>query len=201
MTKYIFLSPYSLLFYDGLFCIIISILFTLLEYPIVQKLPTVPDEDYNTRFFYNNFFEIITIFHKKETRFYILFFFTMILSFCYYISNIFIIYHYSPFVNIIVELVSPIDSDILDYLFFRDQNDHHIKEIWIRFSFQTIGYIILFIAALILNEIIVFNFWGLNTNTYLNISQRSKKDSIAYLNVNNETDNESEDRTSIISEE
>ena len=30
MKKYIFLSPYLLLFYDGVFCIIISILLTLL---------------------------------------------------------------------------------------------------------------------------------------------------------------------------
>ena len=201
MTKFIVLSPYYILFYDGIFCIIISAIITCLEYFIVPMLPTVPDEEEGKGFFYNNFVEIITIFKGKETDFYVVFFISMIFSFCYYISNIFIIYNYSPFVNIIVELVSPIDSDILDCYVFHTESDHPITEILWRNLYQIFGYIILLIAALILNEIIVFNFWGLNTNTYLNIMQRSKNDSIALLNVNNENDDESEGRLSRNSEE
>ena len=93
----------------------------------------------------------------------------------------------------------PIDSDILDYLLFHSANDHVPKEILIRFAFQMIGYIILFIGALILNEIIVLNFCGFNTNTYLNILERSKNDSIILLNINNDyndNDNESESHMS-----
>ena len=201
MTKFIVLSPYYILFYDGIFCIIISAIITCLEYFIVPKLPTVPEEEDGKGFFYNNFVEIITIFKGKDIRFYIVFFISMIFSFCYYASNIFIIYNYSPFVNIIVELVSPIDSDILDCYVFDTQSDHPREEILERFIYQIFGYIILLIAALILNEIIVFNFWGLNTNTYLNIMQRSKNDSIALLNVNNENDDESEGHLSHCSEE
>ena len=201
MTKFIVLSPYYILFYDGIFCIIISAIITCLEYFIVPKLPKVPDEEDGKGFFYNNFVEVITIFKGKETNFYIVFFISMIFSFCYYASNIFIINNYSPFVNIIVELVSPIDSDILDCYIFDTESDHPEKEILRRNLYQIFGYIILLIAALILNEIIVFNFWGLNTNTYLNIIQRSKNDSIALLNVNNENDDESEGRLSHYSEE
>jgi drug/metabolite transporter (DMT)-like permease len=201
MTKFIVLSPYYILFYDGIFCIIISAIITCLEYFIVPKLPTVPEEEDGKGFFYNNFVEIITIFKGKDIRFYIVFFISMIFSFCYYASNIFIIYNYSPFVNIIVELVSPIDSDILDCYVFKTESDHPKEEILERFLYQIFGYIILLIAALILNEIIVFNFWGLNTNTYLNIMQRSKNDSIALLNVNNENDDESEGHLSHCSEE
>jgi drug/metabolite transporter (DMT)-like permease len=201
MTKFIVLSPYYILFYDGIFCIIISAIITCLEYFIVPKLPTVPEEEDGKGFFYNNFVEIITIFKGKDIRFYIVFFISMIFSFCYYASNIFIIYNYSPFVNIIVELVSPIDSDILDCYVFDTQSDHPQNEILKRFLYQIFGYIILLIAALILNEIIVFNFWGLNTNTYLKIMQRSKNDSIALLNVNNENDDESEGHLSHCSEE
>ena len=89
----------------------------------------------------------------------------------------------------------------MDCYVFNTQSDHPEKEILTRFLCQIFGYIILLIAALILNEIIVFNFWGLNTNTYLNIMQRSKNDSIALLNVNNENDDESEGRLSRNSEE
>ena len=51
-----------------------------------------------------------------------------------------------------------------------------------------IGYVILFFGALILNEIIVLNFLGFNTNTFLNIAKRSENDSYALLNINNEND-------------
>jgi hypothetical protein len=198
MIKYIILSPYLLLFYDGIFCIIISIFITLLEYFIVPKLPKVEGEEKafgNNNFFYNNFIEIFKIFEQDENKFYVLFFLSMALSFCYYISNIYIIYHYSPFVSILLEIILPIDSDILDYLVFNSTNDHIPDEILKRFLFQMIGYIIIFIASLILNEIIVLNFCGLNTNTYLNILARTKNESVILLNINNEidsSDNQSE---------
>ena len=121
----------------------------------------------------------------------------MTLSFCYYISNIYIIYHYSPFVSILLELVLPIDSDILDYLLFHSTNDHALKEILKRFEFQMIGYIILFIGALILNEIIVLNFCGFNTNTYLNILARSKNDSFL-ININNDNNDNDKGNESLM---
>jgi hypothetical protein len=132
MIKYIILSPYLLLFYDGIFCIIISILITLLEYFIVPKLPKVEGEEEafeNNNFFYNNFIEIFKIFEQQDNMFYVLFFLSMALSFCYYISNIYIIYHYSPFVSTILEIILPIDSDILDYLLFNSTNGHTPDEI------------------------------------------------------------------------
>ena len=199
MNKYIFLSPYLLLFYDGIFCIIISLLLTLLEYFIVPKLPKVDNEDKNfgnNNFFYNNYVEIFTIFYGQEVKsFYALFFVSMALSFCYYISNIYIIYHYSPFVSILLEIILPIDSDILDYLLFNSANYHIPDEILKRFLFQMIGYIIIFIASLILNEIIVLNFCGFSSNIYVNILARTKNESLILLNVNNENDSDNESET------
>ena len=203
MIKYSFLSPYLLLFYDGIFCIIISLLLTLLEYFIVPKLPKVDNEDKNfgnNNFFYNNYIEIFTIFWGQEEKiFYALFFVSMALSFCYYISNIYIIYHYSPFVSILLELVLPIDSDILDYIVFNSANDHIPEQILERFIYQMIGYIIIFIGALILNEIIVLNFCGFNTNTYLNIIKRSKKD--LSISINIIKDNDIDDVSEIVTME
>ena len=77
MIKYSFLSPYLLLFYDGIFCIIISLLLTLLEYFIVPKLPKVDNEDQNfgnNNFFYNNYVEIFTIFYGQEQKSFISYF-------------------------------------------------------------------------------------------------------------------------------
>ena len=197
MIKYVILSPYLLLFYDGIFCIVISIIVTLIEYFFVFKLPEVENEN-SENFFYNNFVGIITIFKGQSNTFFILFFISMILSFCYYISNIYIIYRFSPFVNILVELISPIDSDILDCVIFNTTNDHPAKDILKRFFFQSFGYIILFFAALILNEIIILNFWGCSQNTFLNISSRSKMDSLALVNFGNDNEiiNENDDQTS-----
>ena len=193
MNKYIFLSPYLLLFYDGIFCIIISIFLILLEYFIVPKLPVIGDEkNYNFKFFKENFVEIITIFKDQQLKFYLLFFLSMILSFLHYISNIYILYHYSPFLNILFELILPIDSDVLDHLIFDTHNDHVKEEIFERFGYQMIGYIILFLGALILNEIIVLNFFGFNKN----IAERYTNDSAALLNINNENDTGSKSQLS-----
>ena len=192
MIKYVILSPYLLLFYDGIFCIVISIIVTLIEYFFVFKLPEVDNEN-SENFFYNNFFGIITIFKGQSNTFFILFFISMILSFCYYISNIFIIYHYSPYLNILVELILPIDSDVIDLVLFNIEYDHKKDEVLKRFLIQLIGYIILFFGALILNEIVILNFCGFNKNTHLNILKRSKEDmsSLIILNNDNEDDNNS----------
>ena len=193
MKKYVFLSPYLLLFYDGVCCIIISILLTSLEYFIVTKLPKEDYEnEHDLNYFKENFFEIITIFKDQSDRFYILFFLSIIFSFCYFISNIYILFNYSPILVILFELIIPIDSDILDFLIFREEKDHVRTEIFMRSGYQMIGYAFLIFGALMLNEIIVLNFLGFNTNTFLNIAKRSENDSIALLNINNMNDSETE---------
>ena len=172
---------------------------TLLEYFIVPKLPSDKDEFDNYNFFYNNFIEIFTIFWNQNDKiFFVYFFLSMILSFCYYISNIFIIYNYSPYLNILVELILPIDSDVIDLVLFDIEYDHKKDEVLKRFLIQLIGYIILFFGALILNEIVILNFCGFNKNTHLNILKRSKEDMSSLIILNN--DNE-DDNNSICSEE
>ena len=176
LTEYILLTPYILLFYDGIFCIIISIFITLIEYFIVPHLPTIPyEKEYKTDYFYCNFVEIVTILLKQDDiRFYVLFFTSMILSFCYYISYIFTLYHYSPFLTILVDTILPIDSDVLDCVIFDTQNGENANVILKRLLIQMIGYVILFIASLILNEIIILNFCEFSTNTNINLYERWK---------------------------
>ena len=197
LTEYVILTPYILLFYDGLFCIIISIFITLIEYFIVPHIPKVDyEKEYKTDYFYCNFVEIFTIFWNQDNKFYGLFFTSMILPFFYYISYIFTVYNYSPFLTILIDTILPVDSDVLDCVIFHTQNGESAKVILVRFLIQMIGYIILFIGSLILNEIIILNFCEFSKNTIINLNERWKLESLNTLNINNNSQNES-----IISEE
>ena len=135
LTEYLILTPYILLFYDGLFCIIISVLITLIEYFIVPHIPKVDyEKQYKTDYFYCNFVEIFTIlWNQDNNKFYGLFFTSMILSFFYYSSYLFTVYHYSPFLTIIIDTILPIDSDVLDCVIFNTQNGETAKVILKRF--------------------------------------------------------------------
>ena len=66
MTKFIILSPYNFLFYDGIFCIFNSFLLTLVIYPLVIKLQNynryLDEAEENEHYFSNNYQQIITIF-------------------------------------------------------------------------------------------------------------------------------------------
>ena len=65
---------------------------------------------------------------------------------------------------ILVEDILPLDNDIIKIALH--QENEYVKmirdKILKRFYWQTIGFAILFFGALILNEIIIFNFCGLN---------------------------------------
>ena len=168
----------------------------MLEYFIIPSLLKVSDEP-EVKYFNFNFIGIFTIFKDQNPKFYILFFTSIILSFCYYICNIFVIYNYSPFLVILADIIIPIDSDIFDDIIFKTNNDHQQIEIRKRFGIQLIGYAIIFLASLIFNEIIVLNFFGFSKNIYLNISKRSREDTISLLNITSENDstiNNSDDK-------
>ena len=79
MIKYIILSPYVFLFYNGIFCIFISFIITILQYPMIINLPdrniNIDKSEENNKYFSNNFLEIIKIFIGKKSKFYIFFFY------------------------------------------------------------------------------------------------------------------------------
>ena len=196
MIKYVLLSPYIFLFYDGIFNIINSILLVLFQYIIIINLPDknirINSSEENDNYFSHNFLAIITIFKGQEPYFYIYFFLIFILSFFYYIINTLIIYNNSPFLIILLEACLPFDSDIIKILLGTDQSYilDRIDDILKRFYWQTIGYTFLFFGSLILNEIIIFNCCGLNKYTFKNIYQRGESDSTMtpQLEINNYDD-------------
>ena len=181
MLKYCFLSPYIFLFYDGIFCIINSFICILLEYVIVINIKDDNNSKLNGQndnYFSNNYAGIFTIFVGQNSDFYIYFFLSFILSFFYYIINALTIYNYSPYLFIILESFLPIDNDFISLLLKEEEDKELYREgnIIPRVLVQFFGNIILFFAAFILNEIIIFNFCGLNNNTFLKISSRGTDD-------------------------
>ena len=179
MTKFIILSPYNFLFYDGIFCIFNSFIYTLVIYPLVINLPNynkkLTEEKENEHYFRNNYLEIITIFIGQNWQFYIYFFLNIILLFAYYILYSYTIYYFSPYLFILIEAFLPLDSDFITLILeqFEDKDKDRIIK---RTIIQSIGYLILFFASFIINEIIIFNFCDLSSNTFDTISTRGDLD-------------------------
>ena len=197
-SKYVILSPYLFIFYDGVFNIINSIICVLAQYFILINLNDEKNKSEDKNYFKNNFLEIFTIFKGQNSKFYIYFFAFFVLSFGYHIFNVLTIYHYSPYLIVLVELCLPIDNDIF-YIIFNDvdEKDRYKNNVIKRFIIQSIGYVFLSIGALILNEIILLNFCGCNRNTYVKISIRGTLDPFSVNDLNDTNLNSS----SIASEE
>ena len=176
MIKTIIISPYLFLFYNGIFNIINSFIYILFEYVIVVNLPDHFEEEnnYQGNYFANNYLGIFTFFIGQKKEFYIYFCLMFILLFVYYIFSSLTIFYFNLYLIIIVETCIPIDNDMIE-IFYKD-NVFNAGKILSRVLFQCIGYIIIIISALILNEIIILNFLGFNKNIRLNIASRSKLD-------------------------
>ena len=200
MAHFLLLSPYIFLFYDGIFCILNSLIIILIEYFVVINIKSQDKEimaGENNHYFKNNYIEIFTIFKGQCKNFFINFFLSFFFSFIYYIIYAFTLYNYSPYLIIAVEALLPIDNDIIPYILKEKTKDDKYRKALKRTGFQSIGYIIIFFAALILNEIIVFNCFGLNKNTFKRISSRGDIDIIPLNNISpkdefNDDDNRSD---------
>ena len=176
MIKFMIVSPYLYLFYNGLFNIINSFIYILLESVIVINLPDSfeKENNYHGNYFANNYLGIFTSLKGQEYKYYLYFCFMFILSFFYYIISALTIYNFNLYLIIIVETCLPIDVDMI--MIFYDNTLFNKEKILTRVLFQSIGYIIIIISALILNEIIILNFLGFNENIRSNIATRSMTD-------------------------
>ena len=194
MINYL-IDPYNFLFYDGLFCIVNLIaICPFLEYYFVINIDDEKENEKlkgeNDNYFRNNYNGIFQIFDDQDWKFYISFCISFIASFFYFIFNVVTIFYFSPYLNVLTDFLTPFLLNILDFIFVNN-DDKSAKT----FILENIGYGIIIFGALILNEIIIFNFFGLNENTYSNISDRGKLDCkvIEELVPNDETDVENEE--------
>ena len=204
MSKYFIPSPYTFLFYDGIFCIINSFITVLIfEYPIVINIkdskynPILKNE--NNNYFSNNILELINMFKEQDGLFYISFSLAFASSFGYFIFNAFTIFHFLPYLNVLTDFITPFLYEILNF-FFLDE-DKSSKNI-LRYLYELIGFVIIIFGALVLNEIIILNFLGLSDNTYSKIVYRGSLDFINFdeLTPTNESIDTIETHNEVISE-
>ena len=186
LVKYI-ISPYTFLFYDGIGCMINSIICIIFEYFIIIFL----NDDYvdnigeNDNYWKNNFVQIVNLLWGQDYKYYIGFFGSFIASFGYFICNILTIDIFSPYLNVLTDFLTPFFLYLINLCFGKENFNFY----------ELIGYIIVIIGACILNEIIILNFFGLNTNTFSNISDRGTVDSFSMqelTTISDSYDNNSE---------
>jgi len=86
------------------------------------------------------------------------------------------VYYYSPALFALSDIISPLFSWLQKCF----QSDNQIKEgrEVIYYLFNSLGYLVILIGAIIYNELIICNFCGLNEYTKIFIDKRGKKEFI-----------------------
>jgi drug/metabolite transporter (DMT)-like permease len=186
MVKFV-ISPYVFLFYDGLFCILNLLLCTIFEYFIIVNIDDDVNGEENDKYWSNNFGLISFFFKETSGKFYCGFFLSFFASFGYFICNVLTIDIFTPYLNVLTDFITPSLLFLIEQIYPKDGSGFNYYEF--------IGYIIVIIGASILNEIIILNFFGLNVDTYSNISNRSDIESnhIEELGPSNANDDLSDD--------
>lgn len=150
ISKY-YISQFLNMLYIGIFLLIISVI-GLLIYSLI---------DCNNLSYLINILDI----SKQKKYFVIAFFLGVIVKFifCYIILN------FSPNIFLLTNVISSIIGWISKLIMKRNDSTLNI-------IFKAIGFFIIFFSTLIYNEIIIFNFLGLNKNTAYDIDERAKKE-------------------------
>jgi hypothetical protein len=168
LTHKYYLSPYFCLLYVGFFSLIIFLVGFIIYYSIIG---------------FDNFMKNF----ENETLTSIIYL-ILAFSFCLILQvlTFLVIYYFSPTLLMVTDIIHPIITWIISIF---QKKEHTTIEIVLCGT----GYFIIFFSSLIYNEIIIFNFCGLNRNTkkYLEIKQKEEFSSIIR---NDDDDNEPNER-------
>ena len=155
LTCSYYISSYLCLLYIGIFNTIISIICF-----IFYSLYLNGDLSYFTDTFdFSN--------SKNKSVVYLYIIFALIIFASVQIFTFLIIFYFSPTLFMMSEIIYPIIIWIINN--FTDETSI------INVIFCSLGYLIVFFAVLVYNEIIICNFWDLNINTTKFIEKRKKK--------------------------
>ena len=161
-----FLSPYSIIFFKGIFELILL---------IIGSIPFFFIKIDNNEYIFSSFIEKLNSIKKL-----FLIFLLMLFNFIYNCLIWIINDRFSPNDLAIAMIIEGI-TDKLDLLIFNF--DEFKKNLYISI-YKTIIYIILILGALVHNEIIILNFCGLNEYTRKNLDKKSDED---FKNANRKT--------------
>jgi len=160
LTHKFFLSPYLCLLFIGFFSLIILLVLFIIFYLIADK----------------NLHNFIGIFEGENlisVIYLILFFlFGLVLN----VLTFLVIFYFSPTLLVVTDIIYPIFTWIVSLFIEEKEKENKALDIIL----NSIGYSLVLLSSLIYNEIIIFNFFGLNRNTkkYLEIRQREELSSI-----------------------
>ena len=158
LTHKYFLSPYFCLFYIGFFSLIILLVGFIIFYLI---------KDHNLDNFIRNFRDEDLL---SVTYLILTIIFTLINN----VLSFLVIFYFSPTLLMVTDIIHPIIKWIISL--FKNEKEYKILDIIL----NSIGYSLVLFFSLIYNEIIIFNFFGLNRKTikYLDEKQREETSSI-----------------------
>lgn len=166
LIKYLFInyfiSSFSFLFLNGIFCLLFSFFYILFENLFLDQRDL----------FLTNLKNILFVF--QYLRIFGLFICILICTFGYYLSSVVTLYLFTPTLFVMTDILSPILIWIINNIvnIIKDYMNINIKES----IFKFIGYIFLIIACIIFNEIIICNFCEMNYNTIQQIEERGIED-------------------------
>ena len=151
LTHKYYLSPYFCLLYVGFFSLIIFLVGFIIYYSIIG---------------FDNFMKNF----ENETSTSIIYL-MLAFSSCLILQvlTFLVIYYFSPTLLMITDNINPIIVWIMSFL---QEKEHETIEIVL----CGIGYFIIFFSSLIYNEIIIFNFCGLNRNTKKYLEEKQKEE-------------------------
>ena len=169
LTHYYYFSPFLCILFSG----IISIIFTIIGFLIYSFI-----ENGDLSFIKNNFkFE-----YNNKKLFVLYSLVTILLASILQLLTVLVIYYFTPTLYVISDIVSP----TLTWLFLKlPKEDKKVNIIY-----YSLGYIISIFASLLYNEIIIFNFCGLNENTKKYIEERQKEEITSLREIENKINND-----------
>ena len=156
MIKYLihvyYISPFQISLFYG----ILGIIFAFLGFIIYSLIK------YHDLSYFNNCIDFSKVDNKEVIIIYIILFF--IFATILQIFTLLVIFYFSPILLIVTDIISPMLSWIVSTI----EEGPIMPDIVV----CSIGYFISLLSSLIYNEIIIFNFCGLNENTKRFIEER-----------------------------
>ena len=169
------LSPYKLLFYEGVFGAVICGFSFLISYFIPCK-----DNDFCTPYngkLYDIFTDLTDFWNKSHVQIF-LFLFLFISGF-YNLFCKLTLYYFSPNQQTVSD---PISSFFLYFYYY----SLDIDDAFINSGLPLIGYLIIIFSALIYNEIIIIYVFGLQKDCKEEVIKRAREESVDYSTTSKE---------------
>ena len=168
------LSPYKLLFFEGVFGVLICIVSSIISY-------FIPCGEYEFCKFNNNkLYDFIAdmYYFWNDGNFRLFIFLFFITSGFFYFFYMLTLYYFSPNQQAVSEPMSSL------FMFFYFAIAINFEKTWQK-GLCLVGYISIIISALIYNELLIIYICGLETDCKIEVYKRAREDSIHYTTTNN----------------